>query len=145
LETRPDISYAVSQVANVNDSFRIEHWNAVKRKFRYSKKTMRMGLRFMNTDTSNDFLQGINTLTHLLNDFVCVPFNRGERFINDKDICLSTGFVDTNHGKCNYTRRSVTGLIYYLGMCVISWQTKQQTSVALSSMEVEYMAACVAT
>jgi len=85
-----------------------------------------MGLRFMRTDTSIDFLKRFNTLTHLLKNFESVAFNRGKRFINDKDICLPAVFVDTNHGKCIDTRRSITGFILYLGMFVISWQSKQQ-------------------
>ena len=53
--------------------------------------------------------------------------------------------VDSNHGRCVDTRRSVTGFIFFLGLCIICWQSKQQTSVALSSMEAEYMAACATT
>ena len=145
LGTRPDICYAVSQVAKYNDCYGIEHWKAVKRIFRYLKKTMKLGLRFMSTDSSNDFLKRFNSLTHLLNDFECVAFNHGERHIDDKDICQPTGFVDSNHAKCVDTRRSITGFIFFLGLCVICWQSKQQTSVALSSMEAEYMAACAAS
>jgi len=99
----------------------------------------------MSTDTSNDFLKRFNSLTHLLNDFECAAFNRGEWIINDKDIYLPTGFVDSNHGKCIDTRNSITGFIFYIGICVINWQPKQQTLVALSSMEAEYMEACVAS
>jgi len=130
LGTRPDICYSVSQVAKFNDCFRIDHWNAVKWIFRYLKRAMRMGLRFMSTDTSIDYQRRFNSLTHLLNDFECLAFNRGERFIKDKDIWVPTGFVDTNHGKCIDTWRSITGFIFYLGTCVLSWQTNQQTSVA---------------
>ena len=35
--TRPDICYAVSQVAKFNDCFGREHWKAVLRIFRYLK------------------------------------------------------------------------------------------------------------
>ena len=74
----------------------------------------------------------------------CTSYNNGRK-INDPNICESTGFVDSNHGRCVDTRRSVTGFIFFLGCCVICWQSKQQTSVALSSMEAEYMAACAAS
>ena len=145
LGTRPDICYAVSQVAKFNDCYGKEHWKAVKRIFRYLKKTMKLGLRFMSIDSSNDFLKRFDSLTHLLNDFEVSVFNNGRRFIDDKDICLPTGFVDSNHGKCLDTRRSITGFIFLLGLCILCWQSKQQTSVALSSMEAEYMAACAAS
>jgi len=99
LGTRPDICYSVSQVAKFYDCFRIEHWNAVKRIFRYLKKSTRMELRFMSTDTSIDSLLRFNSITHLLNGLECAAFNCRERFIKDKDIFLPTGIVDSNH--CN--------------------------------------------
>jgi len=55
------------------------------------------------------------------------------------------GFVDSDHGRDPDTRRAITGFIFFLGSCIISWQSKSQTSVALSSMEAEYMAACAAS
>ena len=54
------------------------------------------------------------------------------------------GFVDSDHGRDIDTRRAITGFIFFLGFCPISWQSKQQTSIALSSMEAEYMVACAA-
>eukprot|EP00953_Heterococcus_sp_UTEX-ZZ885_P039071 20043-Heterococcus_DN1.PRE.3 len=43
------------------------------------------------------------------------------------------------------TRRSTTAYILTLSGCVISWQSRQQKSVALSTTEAEYMAACAAS
>ena len=43
------------------------------------------------------------------------------------------------------TRRSVTGFVFYLAGAPICWQSRQQPTVALSSMEAEYMAACSTT
>ena len=43
------------------------------------------------------------------------------------------------------TRRSCTGFIFFLAEGPISWQTRQQPSVALSTMEAEFMAACAAS
>ena len=120
LGTRPDICYAVSQVAKYNDCYGREHWKAVKRIFRYLKGTLRLGLKFMKSN------------------------HNGVRSIREIDICLTLGFVDSDHGRCIDTRRSITGYIFFLGSSPISWQSKQQTSVALSSMEAEYMAACAA-
>jgi len=40
------------------------------------------------------------------------------------------------------SRRSKTGFLFFLGSYLISWQSKQQASVALSSMEAENMSAC---
>ena len=54
-------------------------------------------------------------------------------------------FVDANHGTNKDDRCSVTGYLFMLAGAPISWQSRSQTTVALSSMEAEYMAACAAT
>ena len=41
-------------------------------------------------------------------------------------------------------RRSTSGGCYSLGSAMISWFSKKQSSVALSTAEVEYIAACSA-
>jgi hypothetical protein len=144
LGTRPDICYAVSQVAKFNDCFGREHWKAVLRIFRYLKGTPKLGLKFASTDTSTDYLKNFSSLKYL-KDLECVSFNKGTRLITDKDILETISFADSNLAKDVDTRRSITAFIFFLGCCVISWCSKQQTSVALSSMEAEYMAACAAS
>ena len=54
------------------------------------------------------------------------------------------GYVDADYARDKTTFRSVTGYIYFLAKAPISWQTRQQPSVALSTMEAEFMAACAA-
>ena len=56
-----------------------------------------------------------------------------------------TGYADSDHGRCIDTRRSTTGYIFLMCNGPISWQSKQQSYLALSSMEAEYMAFCAAT
>lgn len=50
------------------------------------------------------------------------------------------GFVDADWGGNVIDRRSYTGICFTLSGCVISWETKKQNTVALSSSEAEYMA-----
>ena len=54
-------------------------------------------------------------------------------------------YVDASQAANVDTRRSTTGYISFMSGCPISWQSRLQTSVALSSMEAEYMAASAAT
>ena len=50
------------------------------------------------------------------------------------------GFVDSNFATNKDTRRSVTGYILTVGGSLISWMSKTQPSVTLSSCEAEYVA-----
>ena len=114
--TRPDISYSVSQVARFNANPGIEHWKAVVKLFRYLQGSINMGIKFSGN----------------------APFNLNP-------LVYVTGYSDSDHGRCVDTRRSITGYLFLMSNGPVSWQSKQQTSVALSSMEAEYMALCAAT
>jgi hypothetical protein len=67
-----------------------------------------------------------------------------------KDMCITygqqpidlMGFSDASWGADVDTRRSVTGYVFFIAGGPISWKSKQQTTVALSSAEAEYMALC---
>ncbi|MGS7221159.1 reverse transcriptase domain-containing protein, partial [Micrococcus luteus] len=50
-------------------------------------------------------------------------------------------FSDSDHAGCRINRKSVTGGCQYLGECLVSWQSKKQTTVSLSTGEAEYIAA----
>ncbi|CAM9467817.1 unnamed protein product, partial [Phaeothamnion confervicola] len=54
------------------------------------------------------------------------------------------GYVDSDWGGDRDNRRSTTGYIYHYAGGPISWNSRLQTTVALSSTEAEYMAACAA-
>jgi hypothetical protein len=117
--TRPDITYAVSQVAKFNSEPGPQHWKAVKRIFQYVQQSLGYGIKFKR----------------------CIDKNTITNFINIDSI---SGYVDADHARDPDSRRSVTGYVFLLADGPVSWNSKQQSSVALSSMEAEYMAASAA-
>lgn len=52
-----------------------------------------------------------------------------------------TAYCDSDYAGDTETRRSTTGYIIFLSNCPISWCTRRQPIVALSSTEAEYIAA----
>ena len=57
---------------------------------------------------------------------------------------LIQGFCDANFANCEVSRRSTTGYVFTCYGSLVSWQTKLQTTVAVSTTEAEYMAASAA-
>ena len=54
------------------------------------------------------------------------------------------GFSDSDWGGDHDDRKSTGAYIFRLGLGAVSWKSKKQTSVALSTVESEYMAMCQA-
>ncbi|KAJ9552638.1 hypothetical protein OSB04_016683 [Centaurea solstitialis] len=52
-----------------------------------------------------------------------------------------TGYTDADHGGCKLDRKSTTGHIQLLGDKLVSWASKKQNCVSLSTAEAEYVAA----
>ncbi|GKC34542.1 hypothetical protein Tco_1046926, partial [Tanacetum coccineum] len=65
--------------------------------------------------------------------------NRGLWYSKDSSIAL-TAFADADHAGCQDTRCSTSGSMQFLGDRLISWSSKRQKSVAISSTEAEYIA-----
>ena len=103
--TRPDLTYAVSNVAKYSAKPTKQHWMAVKRIFRYLKGTIDYGL-FYSKDGSDE----------------CV------------------GYSDSDWAGDLNDRKSTSGYLFQISGAAISWRSKKQTCVALSTAEAEYIA-----
>ncbi|KAL0311583.1 UNVERIFIED_CONTAM: Retrovirus-related Pol polyprotein from transposon TNT 1-94 [Sesamum angustifolium] len=68
----------------------------------------------------------------------------GLMYEQSKSFSLS-GFVDVDWAGHVNDRRSTTGFCFKIGSAAISWCSKKQTTVALSSCEIEYVVATMAT
>ena len=51
------------------------------------------------------------------------------------------GFTDADYAQCTIDRKSTSGMAQFLGPCLVSWASKKQHTVALSTAEAEYVAA----
>ncbi|GKF35518.1 hypothetical protein Tco_0112276, partial [Tanacetum coccineum] len=65
--------------------------------------------------------------------------NRGLWYPKDSLIAL-TAFADADHAGCQDTRRSTSDSMQFLGDRLVSWSSKRQKSVTISSTEAEYIA-----
>lgn len=103
--TRPDIAYAVSNVARFSSQPTKEHWTAVKHILRYLNGTRNYGLLYSSEETNN-----------------------------------LTGYSDADWAGDLNDRKSTSGYLFKMSGAAISWKSKKQTCVALSTAEAEYMA-----
>eukprot|EP00253_Pinus_taeda_P034777 PITA_34777 len=53
------------------------------------------------------------------------------------------GFTDADWAGSPMDKKSTSGRIFSIGSTTVSWYSRKQRSVALSSTEVEYMASCI--
>jgi len=52
----------------------------------------------------------------------------------------SSSTATSDHASDVYTSKSTSGILFFLGKCLVSWQSVKQQVVALSSCEAEYIA-----
>jgi hypothetical protein len=50
-------------------------------------------------------------------------------------------YSDSDYAGCKVDRKSTSGTCQFLGRSLVSWSSKKQTFVALSTAEAEYVAA----
>jgi hypothetical protein len=55
------------------------------------------------------------------------------------------GYSDSDHAGDIDTSKSTSGIIFFLGKCLVSWQSVKQQVVAMSSCEAEYIATSTAS
>ncbi|WVZ97661.1 hypothetical protein U9M48_043175 [Paspalum notatum var. saurae] len=68
------------------------------------------------------------------------------KFTPELGLCYSSGsslslrgFLDADHAGCRIDRKSTFGTCQFLGTSLVSWSSRKQASVALSTTEAEYL------
>ncbi len=108
--TRPDISFAVNMACRSMSSPTPEDWMRVKRIFRYLVGTPSHGLHYRRSA------------------------------VVDEGNPLLVGFSDSDWGGDIQGRRSTSGAVCFVAGSPVSWSSRKQSVVALSTMEAEYIA-----
>jgi hypothetical protein len=111
--SRPDIAFAVSQVARFTHNPKVPHGDAVKRIVRYLKGTRTRGMILRPTGD------------------LCI-----DNYV-DSDFAGLFGHEDSNDP---ISVKSRSGYIITIGGCPLVWKSKLQSTIALSTVEAEYSA-----
>jgi len=107
--TRPDITFAVNVLSRHVNGYDATHWEALKNVLRYLSATRMMAIKYSRGTSGNGRNGGL----------------------------LPIGFTDSDWGGDLNTRRSTTGMVFMLAGGPISWSSRAQSCVALSTTKVE--------
>ena len=122
--TRPDIAFAVGALSRFLSNPGRRHWSEAKRVLSYLKGTSSYAIRYHSDGSSAGEVVG---------------YSRGVG-MRTTDVSIE-GFCDSDWAGCIDTRRSTSGFVWMMNGGAVSWRSKLQTIVALSSTEAEYVGA----
>jgi hypothetical protein len=120
ISTRPDITHAVNMVSRYMHAPSHMHMTAAKRILRYLNSTQHYCIMYENKNNNN------------------IVYNNDNNNI-DKSMLVINGYCDADWGGSD-DKKSTTGFCTFINDNIISWNTKKQHTVALSTAEAEYMA-----
>ena len=87
---------------------------------------------------ANPGLDHWNALLHVVG-YIKNTIDYGLTYSRDSDISPHA-FVDADYGGCKDTRRSTSGYVFMMAGGAVAWSSKRQATVALSTVEAEYVA-----
>jgi transposase InsO family protein len=119
LFSRPDIAFAVSKLSQFNSDPTETHMRAARHVLAYLKGTI---------DYSIIYGDASDIEVHAYTRANC-----------PRDQISTLGFADADHGTDKDDRKSQTGYVFMINNGPVSWTSHKQSSVALSTMEAEYM------
>ncbi|XP_070020792.1 secreted RxLR effector protein 161-like [Nicotiana sylvestris] len=87
------------------------------------------------TNPKESHLTAVNRILRYLKGTtdLCLWYPKGSNF----DL---VGYADTDYAGFLVDRKNTSGMAHFLGLCLVSWATKKQNFVALSTTEAEYVA-----
>ena len=134
VKCRPDISTAVIKLSQYMANPAREHYQAVDNLIKYVAATYTEGIVYWREHPCNHLPdKGIPTVHPDNHTLLTTAPKRGDPLFAYSD---SDWGADTNH------RLSITGIIVMYAGAAIGYKTKYQDTIALSSTEAEFVAAC---
>ncbi|KAF7371923.1 Reverse transcriptase Ty1/copia-type domain-containing protein [Mycena venus] len=114
ITTRPDIAYAVQTLSQFSSNPGPVHLTAVKRVYRYLRGTTNLGITYSASPDSN--------------------------IVMHADFSEPRLYSDADWGNAVDDRKSISGFVTTVAGGAVTWSSKKQPTVALSTMEAEYIA-----
>jgi hypothetical protein len=116
--TRPDKSLAISKLSQFNNDPSTTQLNAARRILKYAVSTKDYTIKYGMTKANAIRIYGADSIRNAIR---------------------IDGYADADWGSDLTERKSTNGYIFMMNGGPISWTSKKQTTVALSTMEAEYM------
>jgi hypothetical protein len=130
---RPDIGYAVAELAKFSSNPAEDHYAAVRRVFKYLRQSKDDGIIFWRTKPRDDLPPGKEATRPIDEDDLLVPYPSSPDQLG--------AYFDAAYATCTKTRRSTGAYVITLGGSAIYYKAKWLPTVATSSTEAEFMAA----
>ena len=133
---RPDIAFTSVKLSQSNSAPAEHHYHGLKHAIRYIYITRDDGIYFWRTCPRPELTEG---------PLPPVNSNRQDLLLDGRpqhDATTAVAYGDSDWASCVKTRRSFSGICIQLAGGTIAYKTKFQPTVALSSTEAEFMAAC---
>lgn len=131
----PDVSFATVKCAQANATPAEVHFCAAKYCMRYLYVTLLEGIYFWRTTPRHD-LPDLGPPTQVSTDADLLLIGH-----QHNGPCDLHAFTDADWAACPKTRRSFSGICLRLACGIIAYKTRFQPTVAMSSIEPEFMAA----
>ena len=87
---------------------------------------------------ANPGIEHWNALVHVMG-YIKNTLDYGLTYSRDAELSLRA-YVDADYGGCQDTRWSTSGYVFIMAGRPVTWSSKQQATVALSTVEAEYVA-----
>jgi hypothetical protein len=133
MKCRPDISYHGTKLSQYMENPAEEHYAAVRLLCEYLAHTIREGIYYWRHESRMDLPHHPTPALH---------HNNYTMTVNPADFTGLTGYVDADWATDTKHRKSVTGIVLMHAGGVVGYKTKYQDTIALSSTEAEFTAAC---